>query len=60
VWNSAAKEGYKGVNIHGEAQVGADEMGKRLADGKEKVSFKTFGKKKKKQQNRRTTSADDD
>eukprot|EP00977_Amphora_coffeiformis_P016258 scaffold4976_cov161-Amphora_coffeaeformis.AAC.4 len=60
VW-SRSKEGYKGVNIHGEAQVEVHEFGKKLSDGKTAVGFKksAFTSKKKKQ-NRRTTSADDD
>lgn len=57
VW-SRSKEGYKGVDIHGEAKVEVHDFGKKLTDGKTNVGFKKVGKKKK--QNRRTTSADDD
>ena len=60
VW-SRSKDGYKGVDIHGEAQVQVHELGKKLSDGQTAVGFKkTAFKAKKKKQNRRTTSADDD
>jgi len=60
VW-SRSKEGYKGVDIHGEAKVEVHEFGKKLSDGKTAVGFKKSAfKSKKKTQNRRTTSADDD
>jgi WW domain-binding protein 4 len=60
VW-SRTKDGYKGVDIHGEAAVDVHEMGKKLSDGKGAVGFKKSAfKAKKKKQNRRTTSADDD
>ena len=60
VW-SRSKEGYKGIDIHGEAQVDVHDLGKRLSDGNTAVGFKKSSfKAKKKKQNRRTTSADDD
>lgn len=66
VW-SRTKDGYKGVDIHDDAADKdvkvQDILGKKLAEGKEKVGFKKKGsafKSKKKKQNRRTTSADDD
>ena len=60
VW-SRTKDGYKGVDIHGEAAVDVHEMGKKLSYGKGAVGFKKSAfKAKKKKQNRRTTSADDD
>jgi WW domain-binding protein 4 len=60
VW-SRTKDGYKGVDIHGEAAVDVHEMGKKLSDGKGAVGFKKSAfKAQKKKQNRRTTSADDD
>jgi WW domain-binding protein 4 len=60
VW-SRTKDGYKGVDIHGEAAVDIHEMGKKLSDGKGAIGFKKSAfKAKKKKQNRRTTSADDD
>lgn len=60
VW-SRTKDGYKGVDIHGEAKVDIHEMGKKLSDGKGATGFKKSAfKAKKKKQNRRTTSADDD
>jgi hypothetical protein len=60
VW-SRSKEGYKGVDIHGEEQIEVHELGKKLSDGKTSVGFKKSSfKAKKKNQNRRTTSADDD
>lgn len=59
VW-SRTKDGYKGVDIHNEAQVDVHELGKKLSQGQEKVGFKKLGKgHNKKKQNRRTTSADD-
>jgi hypothetical protein len=58
---SRSKEGYKGVDIHGEAKVGVHDLGKKLSEGKTDVGFKKSAfKSKKKKQNRRTTSADDD
>jgi len=59
VW-SRTKEGYKGVDIHGEAKVDVHEMGKKLAEGKAVGFKKSTFKAKKNKQNRRTTSADDD
>lgn len=60
VW-SRTKDGYKGVDIHGETVVDVHEMGKKLSEGKGAVAFKKSAfKGKKKNQNRRTTSADDD
>jgi WW domain-binding protein 4 len=60
VWNRGAKEGYKGVDIHGEAKVEVHELGKKLAEQGAVVQFKkpTF-KSKAKKQNRRTTTSDD-
>jgi U1 zinc finger len=60
VWNRGAKEGYKGVDIHGEAKVEAHELGRKLAEQGAVVQFKkpTF-KSKAKKQSRRTTSSDD-
>lgn len=58
---SRSKEGYKGVDIHGEAKVDVHDLGKKLSEGKTDVGFKKSAfKSKKKKQNRRTTSADDD
>lgn len=61
VWSRGNRDGYKGVDIHGEAKVEVHELGKKLADGKAKVGFKKSAfRSKTKKQNVRTTSADDD
>lgn len=56
VWGQG---GYKGVDIHKEADLKVEDTAKSLASGKTNVGFK---KKKKpaRSRNRRTTSADDD
>ena len=56
VWSRGHAEGYKGVKIHQETHVQAEDKAKKLATGA--VAFKK-AKPKKKKQNRRTTSADD-
>ena len=61
VWNRGAKEGYKGVDIHGEVPVEAHELGKKLATATEgTVAFKKPAfKAKNRSQNRRKTSSED-
>jgi hypothetical protein len=73
VWNRGAAEGYKGVDIHGEAAVEAHEQlpGRKLAaatreGGGGPVQFKKpaafrsgAGAAAARKRNRRTTSADD-
>lgn len=64
VWSQTAKGGYKGVDIHTEANITVADTAKRLAAKGEAVAFKKgkFGKDKiaGKKRNRRVTSADDD
>jgi WW domain-binding protein 4 len=60
VWNRGEKEGYKGVDIHGEAKVEVHDLGKKLAEQGAVVQFKKPAfKSKAKKQNRRTTTSDD-
>jgi len=66
VWSQTqGRGGYKGIDIHTEANVSVQDTAKRLAAEGETVAFKSKGSNFKskmagKKRNRRTTSADDD